>query len=242
MSTTGEDPPSPLRSSERVVQGLDRMAGIGRPAQPAGRWLARAWWSPPLLLVLILLIDQVQDAGRWSVPVFGLLDEAAHLSTAALVLVAVAGGPRLLRHRNFTAATLLASMAIDVDHIPLYAGVSGISQGGRPLTHSLATVVVFAFAGLLLPRGRSVLMGIAVGVALHLFRDLASGPGIPLWWPVTFDAVHSPDRLYPGALVVLAVAATVRVVRHRRAAESQGGGDPPPDERPETFGVRMIPQ
>ena len=129
--------------------------------------------------------------------------------------MAAAGWPLRLRHRKLTVAALIASMAIDIDHLPLYAGVHGVSQGGRPFTHSLATVVAFAFAGLLLSRGRPVLLGISVGVALHLFRDLASGPGIPMWWPVTFDGVHSPYRLYAAPLVLLAIAAPTRARRHR---------------------------
>jgi hypothetical protein len=50
-------------------------------------WLVRA--TPTAGLCLILLVDGVQHVKAWPVPVMGLLDESAHLITAALVLGSV---------------------------------------------------------------------------------------------------------------------------------------------------------
>ena len=42
--------------------------------------------------------------------------------------------------RRFYVAALIASVAIDLDHIPLYLGLLG-NEDERPVTHSLATVI-----------------------------------------------------------------------------------------------------
>ncbi len=177
---------------------------------------------PVLLLAVVLVLDAVAGSRRWPVPAAALLDEPAHLATAVLVLVAVAG-PRWLRiHRRFAAAACIASVAIDVDHVPLYAHVRHIAvDGGRPFTHSLSTVAVLLGLALLV-RGRrpawaGEVAGVAVGVALHLFRDLASGPGVSLFWPVYVPGLHLPYGAYAVLLGVAAAAGVARMVAGRRA-------------------------
>ena len=168
---------------------------------------------PVAMLIAIVGLDWVQDSRRWDVVETGVLDEPAHLATAALALGAVVGWPLLCRYRSFTVAALIASMAIDIDHIPLYAGVRHISafHGGRPFTHSLATVVVLLLLAGLLRRARPVLSGAGIGVALHLFRDLATGPGVSLFWPLSWSDEGFPHSVYIGILCVLAAGATLRV-------------------------------
>jgi hypothetical protein len=60
----------------------------------------------------------------------------------------------------------------------------GTAGDGRPVTHSLAFVLVLIAVGLLVPRLRIAVGGLGVGLLLHLVRDLATGPGAPLLWPV----------------------------------------------------------
>ena len=103
----------------------------------------------------------------------GLLDEIAHLATAALGLLVLACFIEV--PRRFYVAALIASVAIDLDHIPLYLGLLR-NQGQRPVTHSLATVVVFAGAAVASRRHRAVLAGVATGLVLHFARDIAEGP------------------------------------------------------------------
>ncbi len=110
------------------------------------------------------------------------LDEPAHLATAALGLLVVA---RFVEApRRFYVAALTASVAIDLDHIPLYLGWLG-PGGQRPFTHSLTTVVVFAIAALAICRHRAVLAGVVVGLLLHFARDIVEGPpGVRMLWPI----------------------------------------------------------
>jgi membrane-bound metal-dependent hydrolase YbcI (DUF457 family) len=66
----------------------------------------------------------------------------------------------------------------------LYLGLLG-DQAQRPVTHSLATVVVFAVAAVASRRHRAVLAGAAAGLVLHFARDIAEGPpGVRMLWPV----------------------------------------------------------
>lgn len=167
-------------------------------------------WAPLLLVPAVLLLDAVLQARAWPVPVLGLLDEPAHLATAWLGLAALA--PRALSHRAWWAA-LVASVAVDVDHLPLYLGNGAFSvDGGRPPTHSLLLVALLAL--LAVPPRARWLLGAAAGVVLHLTRDLVTGPGVPLLWPLADANLRLPYWPYAAVLVALAVAASARAARH----------------------------
>ncbi len=70
---------------------------------------------------------------------------------------------------------MIASVAIDLDHIPLYLGPFG-NKDQRPVTHSFATVIVVAGAAVVWRRHRAVLAGIVTGLLIHFARDIAEGP------------------------------------------------------------------
>lgn len=150
--------------------------------------------------------------------VIAVLDEPAHLLTAALLLAA-AGVPAGLARW-----ALVGAVAIDVDHIPLYLwGGPVAAPGGRPVTHSLATVAVLLLLGALLRgRGRTAALGLGLGVVLHLLRDTVSAPGVPLFWPLAPVGVRLPYLLYAALLVAAAAVAGAR--RPRATAVSDGGG------------------
>ena len=106
------------------------------------RYLIRSWALPILLAGLALAFDAADRKVPFSVLASGALDEPAHLATGALGLLALScfiDAPR-----RFYVAGLIASVAIDLDHVPMYLGVGNPSQ--RPVTHSLATVVVVVVA------------------------------------------------------------------------------------------------
>lgn len=175
------------------------------------------WLHPVLPLVALALVGAIDGllAWRaWPIVVHGALDESAHLLTALVLLAALL--PARLRH--LLPWALLGIVAIDVDHLPLYFwGVGAAAGSGRPVTHSLLTIAVLLGGAALLRRLRAPLAGLAVGVALHLVRDLATGPGVPLLWPLSDTAVTAP---YAGYLGVLAIGTAAAVVRRRRAALS----------------------
>lgn len=146
---------------------------------------------------------------------YGLVDEPAHLATCALALIAVAaiGGAR--PPGRFVAAALLASVAIDVDHLPGYLGWHGlIGSLPRPYPHGLLFVAVLLGIAAVARRGdvRQISLGVAFGVSAHLLRDLATGPGVPLFWPASTAVVAIPYVFFALglALVVLAIAAPRR--------------------------------
>src|SRR5215831_9921295 len=145
------------------------------------RWVR--WWTSPLLLAAAALAFDAADRripfGVWTT---GPIDEVTHLSTAALGLLVLA---RFIdAPRRFYVAAVIASVAIDVDHIPLYLGLLG-NQAQRPVTHSLSTVAVVAAAAALGRRHRAVLAGVATGLVLHFARDIAEGyPGVRIFWPL----------------------------------------------------------
>jgi membrane-bound metal-dependent hydrolase YbcI (DUF457 family) len=146
---------------------------------------------------------------------YGLVDEPAHLATCAIALIAVAaiGGTR--PPGRFVAAALLASVAIDVDHLPGYLGWHGlIGSLPRPYPHGLLFVAVLLGIAAVARRGdaRQISLGVAFGVSAHLLRDLATGPGVPLFWPASTAVVAIPYVFFALglALVVLAIAAPRR--------------------------------
>lgn len=146
----------------------------------------------------------------------GALDEPAHLATTALALAAAADPATLRRHRPVVLSALAATVLIDVDHLPMYAGIAELGRRGRPYSHSVTTVAALAVIGAVLPRGRRVLSGAALGIGLHFLRDLGTGPGLPLWWPIRAGDVRVPYAGYLAGLAGLAGVATGRAALPRR--------------------------
>ena len=166
------------------------------------------WWAGPLLLAAVALafdaIDRGIPFGVWTT---GPVDEVAHLSIAALGLLVLA---RFIdAPRRFYVAALIASVAIDMDHIPLYLGLLG-NQAQRPVTHSLSTVAVFAAAAAVSRRYRAVLAGLATGLVLHFARDIAEGyPGVRVFWPLQDTSWMVSYRWFLGMIVVFTAARLV---------------------------------
>ena len=168
------------------------------------------WWAGPLVLAAAALALDATDRripfGVWTT---GPVDELAHLSTAALGLLILA---RFIdAPRRFYVAALIASVAIDVDHIPLYLGLLG-NQAQRPVTHSLSTVAVFVAAAAASRRYRAVLAGVATGLVLHFARDIAEGyPGVRVFWPLQDTSWMVSYRWFLGMIVVFTAARLVLV-------------------------------
>lgn len=181
------------------------------PARLAGRRPPQALRVafPALALVAILGIDTLIDSRHWPVPALGALDDTAHLLTAAVVLAGI-GSHRI---GPMVSWALLGSVLIDLDHLPLYTFAPGFVAGGRPPTHSLITPAVLLVGAILAPRFRWVAGGFALGICLHFVRDIATGPGLPLCWPVSGTAVRID---YPWYLVIVVVAALTATWRIRR--------------------------
>jgi inner membrane protein len=152
---------------------------------------------------------------------YALIDEPAHLATCAVALLAlVAAGAPL--SRRFAAAALLASTAIDVDHLPGYLGSHLLMAPSmpRPYSHSVLTIALLLGLGLYL-RGdrREISFGLAFGVAAHLCRDLATGPGVPLLWPLSAAPATVPYGVYAAVLLIVGAGVVVSVrhgLRRRR--------------------------
>jgi len=168
------------------------------------------WWAGPLLLAAIALVfDAVDRRIPFGVWTSGPVDEVAHLATAALGLLVLAcfiDAPR-----RFYVAALIASVAIDVDHIPLYLGLLG-NEAQRPVTHSLSTVAVLAAAAAVSRRHRAMLAGVATGLVLHFARDIAEGyPGVRVFWPLQDASWMVSYRWFLGMIVVFTVTRLVLV-------------------------------
>jgi inner membrane protein len=164
-----------------------------------------SWWANPIPLAgMALIFDAADRRVPFSLLGTGPLDEVAHLATAALGLLMLA---RLVDvPRRFNAAALVASVAIDLDHIPLYLGLLG-NQDQRPVTHSLGTVIVFVVAAVISRRHRAVLAGAATGLVLHFARDIAEGPpGVRLLWPLQQAAWVASFWWFLGMIIVFLVA------------------------------------
>jgi inner membrane protein len=168
------------------------------------------WAGPALLAGVALGFDALNRRVPFGLLSTGPLDEVAHLATAALglmVLACLVDVPR-----RFYVAALVASVAIDIDHIPLYLGLLP-DNGQRPVTHSLATVAVFAGAAAVSRRHRAVLAGAATGLVLHFARDIAEGPpGVRLLWPLRQGAWTASGWWFLGMIIVFTAARLVLVI------------------------------
>ncbi len=189
---------------------------------------ARAGALAAGLVGLVLGLDLLWSvvAGSTATTEFAAVDEPAHLATCLLFLLALltlagSSGPTL----EFLAAAAVASVAIDLDHIPGLLGWHGLARGvPRPYTHSLLSVLALTAIGALARgRARPIAFGAASGVAAHLFRDLCTGPGVALWWPVPGVAVRLPYAIFVAGLVVIAVAVVAAAARGRSRSKRPGG-------------------
>jgi inner membrane protein len=178
-------------------------------------WI-KLWAVPSLLAGVALAFDAADRRVPFSVLASGPLDEVAHLASGALGLLALAcfiDAPR-----RFYVAGLIASVAIDLDHIPLYLGLG--NQGQRPVTHSLATVVVIVAAAAASRRHRAVLVGVATGLLIHFARDIAEGPpGVRMLWPLRDTAWAASYGWFLGMIItftaVRLILVTVGIPRAR---------------------------
>jgi inner membrane protein len=163
----------------------------------SSRWVAAA-------LVVLLLADWAYRLVGDSVVPGGPLDEVAHVMTALIVLWAF--GRRVCD--RFLVPALVASVVIDADHVPGALGHEFLTQGTpRPYTHSLLTIGVVLLAGGLWRARRDVCLGIALGLAIHFWRDMSeSGAGVSVAWPVSN---HSFMLSHAGYLVAMALFAAV---------------------------------
>ena len=204
----------PRQASVDVSARLDRSVSARR------NW-TDACASSPLLPVLLFVLVVVVDAGRSTRPLSllldGVTDEVAHGATAALALLCLYSGSTLRRQARLATAALLASVLIDLDHVLLYAGVPHVAANGRPYSHSGVTVGLLLVLSCAWPRRRMVLRGAALGVTLHLLRDVATGPGLPIWSSEGSFDLRVPYSWYATALAFFAVIAILRRVARPRS-------------------------
>jgi membrane-bound metal-dependent hydrolase YbcI (DUF457 family) len=175
-----------------------------------GSALVKLWAYPILLAGASLGADAVYERTQYGLLSAGALDEVAHLTMAALGLLVLACFIEL--PRQFYMAALIASVAIDLDHIPLYLGLLG-DQAERPFTHSLATVVVFAGAAVVVSRRyRAALAGTAIGLVLHFARDIVEGPpGVRMLWPLQQTAWIASHKWFLAMIIVFTAVRLVLV-------------------------------
>ena len=179
----------------------------------------------PALVGLVFVLDLGWAlSGAYTGSIFyGLIDEPAHLATCAVALCLLVLSGRE-PSRTFVIAALVASVAIDLDHVPQHLGLDFLTAGtSRPYLHCALSVVIPALAAVVLPRWRPALLGIAFGFALHLARDLVTGPGVPLALPFSDASVRLPYLLYAGALGAGAAACLLAAARLRPARPDTGG-------------------
>jgi membrane-bound metal-dependent hydrolase YbcI (DUF457 family) len=176
-------------------------------------------WISPLGLLVATVVFVGADAGdqlaHSTVWLAGPFDETAHVLTTLLVLWAI-GGPLFDR---LLVPALIASVAIDLDHIPRDLGYDWLTKGTpRPYTHSLLTIVVVLLAALCWRGRRDVWLGIAVGLTIHFWRDLAEpGSGVALIWPLSDGRWSLSHISYLVVMVlVIAVGATRSLGEKRR--------------------------
>lgn len=198
------------------------------------RWVDEP--APLPLLVAAALLALADWGSRLAGDSFipgGPADETAHLMTTLLVVWAL--GPRVAR--RLVVPALLASVLIDGDHIPQYLGTRVLTEGtARPYTHSLLTLVVVVGLAAAWRRRREPLLGVALGLAIHFWRDLSeSGSGVALLWPLRDTSFSLPHGAYllvmAGVVAVVAARLATRPTSVHRSAPGLTAPRGRPDER-----------
>ena len=159
-----------------------------------------------LAIVMIAILDRQRPATE-SLAVHGLIDEMAHVLTAAIMALAF----RSLDVAVSLAWTLIGGVILDGEHVLQLLGwtdpIPGSSRGGG---HSLLVVVVVLLVGAADGSRRMWWISLAIGMASHLFRDMATGT-VALLWP--FDATPLSIRhdIYLASLAWCSVMVLVGV-------------------------------
>jgi inner membrane protein len=186
--------------------------------------------------LLLALADWGSQRAGSSVVPGGPLDELAHGLSTMLVVWAL--GPRIAG--RFLVPALIASVAIDADHIPGRLGANFLTAGTpRPYTHSVLTVVVvFALAALCRTTARRrILLGMSLGLVIHFWRDLSeSGTGVPLLWPFTDAGASLPHWTYVVAMVAVVVIGWRRNAVRRSPADLRAASRQRPGWHPSAKG------
>lgn len=185
----------------------------------ATAWLIRAAssrWISLGIVIAVVAIDRVLLARDYGFVIRAVLDEPAHLLTGVLLLGTIIRWRGRAPGRPFIWALLIASVAIDIDHLPAELASRGLLYGHlpRPYTHALWLPVLLVLAAVVAARrGRapghdraavtaSVLTGLACGLAAHFLRDLATAP-ISLLWPVSGDWLQVSYGWYLAAMLLM---------------------------------------
>lgn len=172
------------------------------------------------LAALVVVVVAVQGVLALEPPtlLLGAADWTGHLATTAIILAAIP-----LRLPPGLVAGAFLAILIDLDHLPDLFGGEGITEATpRPVSHSLLTVLavggIAAAVRARAPRYGDLAAGVAIGVPMHLLRDVFTGPGVALFWPLDTGAVEGPFLVYLTGLVLLAVHAAWRPRRVQRSA------------------------
>ena len=149
-----------------------------------------------------------------------LLDWPAHMATGAVAVVALIAWRSSIT-RAFWFSTIVASVAIDLDHLgvllPRWMGWWNLNipeEEVWPL-HNLTTCAIL-WGGVVGLQGqwKSAARGAAFGVAVHLVRDAATGGLFPLWPAVAWKA-SLPYSGYAAALLLSAILTSRSAARRR---------------------------
>lgn len=196
-------------ATERLSAGRRLRSAVARSGRPRERVegaIVFPRWTLLASAAWVVVLHPILHAVGSDVLLLGPLDWTGHLATAVLLLASV----RRPLSKAFVISALIASVAIDLDHVPKFLGTDALTAGTpRPYTHS-ATSVLFALlvASVLRGRGRQIALGTAFGLVAHLFRDLATYL-VPLGWPVWYAGVGIPFWPEVAVLALLAVRAWV---------------------------------
>ncbi|MBA2766153.1 MAG: metal-dependent hydrolase [Actinomycetota bacterium] len=167
---------------------------------------------PAALAALVVLVVVVEGILALEPPTLflGAADWTGHLATTAIIVAAI---PRPLPRALIIGA--FAALLVDLDHIPDLFSDEGINdETPRPATHSLLTVLaigaIAAAVRARLPRYGDFALGVAIGVPMHLLRDVFTGPGVALLSPLVGGVVDGPFLVYLAGLSLVALYAALR--------------------------------
>lgn len=176
-----------------------------------------------VISIILLAADQALRHASNGLFREGLFDETAHLMTGLLVLAALPRAPDAW----FALGVICGSVLIDLDHLPQYLGDYWWTAGTqRPHSHSLLTLIVLAVLAFLWRSRRSLMLGLLVGVAFHLWRDMSENQtsGVPLLWPRSDHSYTSAHWPYLATVALLAAVGFLLAVRRRRRSPAAGLG------------------
>ena len=130
---------------------------------------------------------------------------------------------RVMAHGRTTHVRWRGWLALSPGPLGIAVLLLAAADLGRRLAGSLLTIVVLIAISVLWHRRRDLLLGLAIGLAIHFWRDMGEGDsGVALLWPLSNHSFQYPHGAYVAVIASVVLIAALRCALQSRTTDRLG--------------------